>query len=77
MKNPAGGTLVCLLALAKQPQSQREIPEQFELNRFMRAVAAERPDMTHSERLAAWREFRRRPLEERATILRGAHSHFG
>ncbi len=77
MKGPGGGTLADLLALAEQPQSQREIPEQFELNRFMRVVSAERPDMTHNERLAAWREFRRRPLEERTKLLRGAHSLFG
>lgn len=76
MKNPAGGTLFELLELAREPSPRSDIPLQFELNRFMRVLAAERPTMTHSERMAAWREFRQRPASEREQVLDGSHSYF-
>jgi hypothetical protein len=77
MRNPAGGTLADLLALARRPQTRREIPEQFELNRFMRVVAAQQPDLSHRERIAAWQEFRQLPSDKRMQFLRGQHSHSG
>ncbi len=77
MRNPAGGTLADLLVLAQRPQTRREIPEQFELNRFMRVVAAQQPGLSHRERIAAWQEFRQLPSEKRMQFLRGQHSHSG
>lgn len=71
LKDPQGGTLGDLVALAEQPVVPREIPRQFELNRFMRIMASKEPHLTRSERLAAWREFRQRPSVERERYLAG------
>jgi hypothetical protein len=76
MKDPRGRTLQDLVDLARQPagtrqESEREIPIQFEFNRFLRLLSRQHPQMSRSERLAAWSEFRERPAEERAAFLGG------
>lgn len=71
MKNPQGGTLRDLLVLAEQPPERSVIPQQFELNRFMRILALQQPNLTHPDRIAAWREFRQLPSPERERILSG------
>jgi hypothetical protein len=71
MKNPQGGTLRDLLLLAEQPTQRSVIPQQFELNRFMRTLALQQPNMTHPKRMAAWREFRQRPSADRARFFSG------
>jgi hypothetical protein len=76
MKDPRGRTLQDLVDLARQPagrrqQSEREIPIQFEFNRFLRLLSRQHPQMSRSERLDAWSEFRERTAEERAAFLGG------
>jgi hypothetical protein len=71
MKNPQGGTLRDLLVLAEQSTERSVIPKQFELNRFMRILALQQPNLTHPERIAAWRQFRQRPSPDRERILSG------
>jgi hypothetical protein len=71
MRNPQGRTLRDLLVLAEQPSEPGAISQQFELNRFMRIMKTQQPNLTHAERMAAWREFRQRPTAARARVLNG------
>lgn len=76
MKDPRGRTLQDLVDLALRPAatlpaSEREIPIQFEFNRFLRLLSQRHPQMSRSERLAAWSEFRERSAEERAEFFGG------
>lgn len=49
-------------------QSQKAIDPQFEYNRFTRAWHEAHPDGSREELLDAWRDYRRRPVDERGRI---------
>ncbi|WP_336991461.1 DUF6434 domain-containing protein [Leucobacter sp. VD1] len=50
---------------ATREQGERGIDAQFEYNRFTRAWHTAHPDGSREELLAAWREYRARPVDER------------
>lgn len=54
--------------LATRGVSKDSIDPQFEYNRFTRAWYEEHPDGTRHELLAAWRDYRARPIDERGRI---------
>ncbi len=45
--------------------AERTIDQQFEYNRFTRAWHESHADGSHEELLAAWRDYRRQPIDER------------
>lgn len=49
-------------------QGERQIQAQFEYNRFTRAWYLEHPPGTSRELLAAWRQYRSAPVDERGRI---------
>lgn len=49
-------------------QGQRQIQAQFEYNRFTRAWYLEHSQGTREELLAAWRQYRDAPVDERGRI---------
>lgn len=50
---------------ATRDEGLREISAQFEYNRFTRAWHADHPDATRDEVIAAWNDYRSRPIDER------------
>ncbi|TCL79557.1 MULTISPECIES: DUF6434 domain-containing protein [unclassified Rathayibacter] len=63
-----GGTLGDAVAFwhASRSNEPRSIAPQFELNRFTRAWYAEHPDGHRTDLLAAWRQYRALPADQRA-----------
>lgn len=53
---------------ATRAQGTKPIGSQFEYNRFTRAWHEANPDGSRDELLAAWREYRSRPVDERGRI---------
>lgn len=51
--------------LRTRAQGSKDIGAQFEYNRFTRAWHTEHPSGTRDELLAAWHEYRRRPIDSR------------
>ncbi|MFT3901213.1 MAG: DUF6434 domain-containing protein [Gordonia sp. (in: high G+C Gram-positive bacteria)] len=54
--------------VAGRNRGSTEIGEQFEYNRFTRAWRTEHPDGSREDLLAAWYDYRRRPVDERGRI---------
>lgn len=50
---------------ATRSQTQRDIDPQFEYNRFTRSWHEDHPDESRDALLAAWQEYRARPIDER------------
>lgn len=53
---------------ATRDGEKRSISAQFEYNRFTRAWHAQHPDSTRDEVIAAWSDYRSRPIDERGRI---------
>lgn len=53
---------------ATRDQAPREIDKQFEFNRFTRAWHARYPEGSRADLLAAWSEYRSRPIDERGRV---------
>lgn len=54
--------------LATRGQPPTTIGAQFEYNRFTRAWHKQNPNGSHADVIAAWRDYRRRPIDERGRI---------